>query len=126
MLRREPADLKSTFSIELRLVRNNLLGRDLFNCVHANRFAPCFLADTVQMNDGYAVTDFEHWSPRLRILSASRFIQPQSRSRYRPVFDFPVSKSRSNSQDSNPYRALASNVLALSNRTSLGHLPKVL
>src|SRR6266581_1580381 len=81
MLRREPADLKSTFSIELRLVRNNLLGRDLFNCVHANRFAPCFLANTVQMNDGYAVTDFEHWSPRLRILSSPIESRVRDRSR---------------------------------------------
>jgi hypothetical protein len=35
------------------------------------------------MNDGYAVTDFEDWSPRLQILSASRFIQPQSMRRFR-------------------------------------------
>src|SRR5207245_7571671 len=61
ILGREPADLKSTFSTELRIIRNSLLGLDLFNCVNANRFAPSFLAHAMQMNDGYSVADFEHF-----------------------------------------------------------------
>jgi hypothetical protein len=40
---RESSDLKSTFSVELRLICNNLLGRDLFNCQRESLHAlsPC-------------------------------------------------------------------------------------
>src|SRR6266702_4829092 len=60
MLRRESPDLEPTFGIKFRFVRNNLLGRDLLDRVNANCFAPSFLAHAMQMNDGYAITDFEH------------------------------------------------------------------
>lgn len=52
-------DLESRFGVELRLVRLNVFGRDLLDYVNTNGFAPTLLTDTMEMNDGYAVTDVE-------------------------------------------------------------------
>lgn len=60
IFRRESPNLKSTLRIEFRRIRLNLLSGDLLDCVNPNGFAPAFLAYAMQVNDGYAVTDFEH------------------------------------------------------------------
>jgi len=59
ILRRESSDLKSTFSIELRLVRNNLLGVTFSTVSHEllRAFFHCLRG----VNESrYTVTDFEH------------------------------------------------------------------